>query len=120
MFEGDGHIKDFPGNYTDYRNFMAEQARMQRDQKAPKAATPVREQKPHTERPAKLSFKEQREFEALSAEIDTLTEEKRTLESQFASGEELSDVAAMSARYDEISSILDEKELRWLELSERT
>ncbi len=120
VFEGDGHIKDFPGNYTDYRNFMAEQARMQRDQKAPKAATPVREQKPHTERPAKLSFKEQREFEALSAEIDTLTEEKRTLESQFASGEELSDVAAMSARYDEISSILDEKELRWLELSERT
>ena len=62
--------------------------------------------------------KERKEFEALTVEIDELTAEKSALEARFNSGETLTDVAAMSARYDEISRILDDKEMRWLELSE--
>ncbi len=66
-----------------------------------------------------MSFKEQKEFELLSKEIDSLNEEKSRLDAIFASGDTIDDVAAMAQRYEEIKSLLDEKEMRWLELSEK-
>ena len=66
-----------------------------------------------------MTYRERQEFEALTAEIDSLTAEKKALEERFNSGETLTDAAALSARYNEVSELLDEKELRWLELSEK-
>lgn len=116
VFQGNGQIKDFPGNYTEYRQWVAEN---QQSVKKSETDKPKAVEKPRQERKAKMSFKERKEFEALTDEIDTLTKEKNELDRLFASGETLTDVAAMSRRYDEISSLLDEKEMRWLELSEK-
>lgn len=66
-----------------------------------------------------MSFKERCEFNALTEEIDALSKEKNELDALFASGQTLTDVASLSARYNEISTQLDEKEMRWLELSEK-
>lgn len=66
-----------------------------------------------------MTFKERKEFEALSADIESLNAEKDALEAKFNSGEQLDDVAALSARYEEVKDLLDEKEMRWLELSEK-
>ncbi len=119
VLEGDGVIRDFPGSYTDYRNYKRERdARLAAEAKSATRHQKAQSRRPETERPRKLTFKERKEFEALSTEIDELTAEKSALEARFNSGETLTDVAAMSARYDEISRILDEKEMRWLELSE--
>lgn len=118
VMEGNGVIKDFPGNYTDYRNYIREQQKIAQQNEAPKqaASTPRREPQ---QRPQKLTFKERKEFETLTAEIDVLTAEKTELESLFNSGAEITDVAAKAARYSELKGILDEKEMRWLELSEK-
>ncbi len=116
VLEGDGHIKDFPGNYSEYRTWAAEKAKA--EEKKPKAQE-EKTGKPRAERQEKLSFKERRELEALTEEIDSLSQERKELDTLFASGEEIADIAAKSKRYDELCSLLDEKELRWLELSER-
>lgn len=114
VFEGDGVIKDFPGGYTDYREWLSQQ---------PKATSAESEQKPAAaprvkERARKLTYKEQRELEALTEEIDTLTAEKNELEALFNSGAVVDNIVEKSARYEEIKELLDEKEMRWLELSE--
>lgn len=67
-----------------------------------------------------MSFKERREFEALTAEIEALTAERTSLETLFNSGEVVADVATAAARYEEVKNLLDEKEMRWLELSEKS
>ncbi|MDE6100432.1 MAG: ABC transporter ATP-binding protein, partial [Paramuribaculum sp.] len=74
--------------------------------------------KQKTERKRRLSFKERRELESLTDEIDRLTEEKNEIETLFASGNPIDNADAVSKRYNELSGMLDEKELRWLELSE--
>ena len=66
-----------------------------------------------------MTFKERKEFEALDSEITQLTAEKEALDDLFNSGEVIADVAAKSSRYDEVCRLLDEKEMRWLELSEK-
>ena len=65
----------------------------------------------------RLSYKEQRELEQLNADLEELNKEKDELDALFASGETLDDVAAKAARYQEVKDLIDEKELRWLELS---
>lgn len=67
----------------------------------------------------KLTFKERRELEALTAELEQLNAEKKSLDDLFASGQEIPDIAAKSNRYTELTAIIDEKEMRWLELSEK-
>ena len=116
VFEGNGKIKDYHSNYTDYR---LQKSRQQRD-----AALQQRQEKPKYERPKsdkrKATYKEQKEYEALTAEIEALTAEKSTLEQRLADGA-ISDVAelnAASTRIGELMALLDEKELRWLELDE--
>ena len=115
VFEGDGKIKDFPGGYSDYREWTAMQAQQSTatDTKASSTSTAEKE----VNRKRKLSFKEQREFDSLMDEIEKLTAEKEELEAAFNSGE-VDDIVAKSARYEEGKSLLDEKEMRWLELSE--
>lgn len=116
VLEGEGRIKDFPGSYTDYRRWQRETAAAEAAARPIQAAAP---DKPRKEsRPQKMSFKERKEFEALTEEIDKLTTEKAELDAIFNSGQMLTDVASLSARYDEITHLLDEKEMRWLELSE--
>lgn len=115
VMEGNGIIKDFPGNYTDYRNYLKEQAKVVQAEKP----LPCQPQRNASIRPPKLTFKERKELEALSAEIDELTKEKSELESVFNSGVAIIDIAEKAKRYSELKEILDEKEMRWLELSEK-
>jgi ATP-binding cassette subfamily F protein uup len=129
VFEGDGKIKDFPGNYTEYREWRDNrdrEERLAREQEAAKAQAnqPAGESgaklsRGGLERAPKLTFKERKELEQLTEEIDQLTKEKQELEQLFNSGEAISDIDAKSRRYTELSTILDEKEFRWLELSEK-
>ena len=88
-------------------------------QTAEKTGAPEKSARPQRERKPKLSFKERRELESLEAELEALNREKSDLETLFASGEQVDDIAGKSARFSELSAIIDEKELRWLELSEK-
>ena len=132
VFEGDGKVKDFPGNYTEYRAWRDERDRKEKESKEKEDAAKVtaassastdgqgsRLSRGGLERAPKLTFKERKELEALTAEIDALTNEKQALEQLFNSGEAIPDIAEKSKRYTEVSSLLDEKEMRWLELSEK-
>ena len=131
VFEGDGKVKDFPGNYTEYRAWRDARDREEKlareKEEAAKAKriaassdqTPAKVSRGGLEKAPKLTFKERKEFETLSAEIDALTDEKQELERLFNSGEPLPDIDLKSRRYTELSELLDEKEMRWLELSEK-
>ncbi len=116
VMEGGGVVKDFPGNYSEYRAFVAQQAREKEAPKKAEAAKPRRQ-----ERPERMTFKERREFEALGNEIAALEEEKEALEAFFNSGESAApeEFEAKSRRYNEVKGLIDEKELRWLELLEK-
>ena len=116
VMEGEGVIRDFPGTYTEYREYCKQRQAAETQQA--RAAEERTTAKPRTERARKMSFKEKKEFETLTEEIDRLTAEKSALDALFASGETIDDAAAKAARYSELTDILDEKELRWLELSE--
>lgn len=119
VMEGNGVIKDFPGNYTDYRDYLKEQKAAQAKEEQRQSSSDTQPQ--HREsapRARRLTFKERKEFEALTVEIDALTAEKDALEALFNSGEALDDVASKASRYSEVKDLLDEKEMRWLELSE--
>ncbi len=118
VMEGNGVIKDFPGNYTDYRNYLKEQKAAKAQEATAKTAPAAAKREPAVQRQRRLTFKERKELEALTEEIDRLTEEESALEALFNSGENIGDIAQKAARYSEIKDILDEKELRWLELSE--
>lgn len=116
VMEGNGVIRDFPGNYSDYRAFLDAQPTEPKPAVAEKKDTRVR-----ADRPQRMTFKERREFEALESEIAALNDEKAALEAFFASGENVSgdEFDRRSQRYSEIGPLLDEKEMRWLELSEK-
>ena len=126
VFHGDGNVQDFPGNYTQYREYAKQTA----------TANPVTEQKntkiagqntgnkknntsENTTRPRRLSFKEKRELEELEQKLPVLEREKATLEAQLSGGlTSPDDIANASTRYREVQSELDDAEMRWLELSE--
>lgn len=119
VFEGNGVIKDFPGNYSDYRYWKIEHdkqiAEQQRNDKAQNEPA-SRQQNRNNNR---MTFKERKEFESLSAELDDLNKEKSALEELFNSGAIIDDMAVKAKRYNELKEIIDEKEFRWLELSEK-
>lgn len=112
VFTGDGIVKDFPGNYSDFRRFLSETA--ENKEEKPKKAATDRVQAP---KPRKLSFKEKKRMEELETLIDRLTTEKSELEAAFSSGI-ADDITAASKRYEEVKTLLDDYELEWLELSE--
>ena len=120
VFEGDGVIRDFPGNYSDYREAKDEEERTEnaRQKEAAKQKEKAAQQ-PRPRATNKMTFKERKEFEALESEIAQLSAEKASLDALFNGGEVIDDVAGKSSRYEEIGRLLDEKEMRWLELSEK-
>lgn len=118
VFEGEGRVSDFPGNYSDYRARLRDTVREEKQQAAATATAADTKPRRNTERKRRMTFKEQREFEALTESIDRLTAEKKAIDERFASGEVIDDAAALSARYAELTDLLDEQEMRWLELSE--
>lgn len=117
VMEGNGVVKDFPGNYSDYRAYLDSLPKEQPVKPQSTAEKPRRQ----AERPARMSFKERKEFEAITAEIEALNAEKAALEEFFASGRSCpaDEFNGKSQRYAAIGDIIDEKELRWLELSEK-
>lgn len=120
VFMGDGVIKDFPGNYSEYRAWKEahekEEATVQKQKAESKPAKPRNNNRDNSQ---KLTFKEKREFEELTESIDRLTKEKEELFNLFNSGEQIDDVATKASRFEEVKDLLDEMELRWLELSEK-
>ena len=118
VFEGNGVIRDFPGNYSDYREVKQEEQR-QENARRKEAEKPKTAPQPRQRNVNKMTFMERKEFEALGTEIEQLTAEKNSLDALFNSGEVINDIAEKSARYDEVRQLLDEKEMRWLELSEK-
>lgn len=121
VFQGQGVIKDFPGNYSEYRAWK--EAHDKRDASAAKVgAAQADAKKRHIVARSsanKLTFKEKREFEQLTTELEQLTAEKKQLDALFASGEQIDGIEEKSRRYTELKDLIDEKELRWLELSEK-
>lgn len=122
VFRGQADIKDFPGNYTQYREWKDYQDQLEKEQEAAKQAKAVPEpEKPRRqEQPKKkLTFKEKKEFEALDAEIPQLEAEKAEIEAALSSGTLSTDeLLAKSDRITKLIEEIDEKTLRWLELSE--
>ena len=122
VFCGDGVVKDFIGGYSEYRSFMkdyeaAQKSAAEEQKKAAAArAVPAAEPKPARRR---LSWKEQRELEQLEKDMEALNAEKDSIEALLSSGNaSVDEITAASARFGEVKDLLDEKELRWLELSE--
>ena len=114
VFEGDGVIRDFPGNYTQYR---LEQAKPETKAAAKQEAAKAAESVPAAKR--QLSFKEKREFETLEKELKDLAKEKEQITAKLnSSNVAFDEVQQLANRIGEITKLLDEKELRWLELSE--
>ncbi|MBO7608989.1 MAG: ABC-F family ATP-binding cassette domain-containing protein [Muribaculaceae bacterium] len=119
VFLGKGVIKDFPGNYSEYRAWKEAHQRVaapkvaDNDKSATKQQYRIRDTRP------KLTFKEKRELELLSAEIKQMETEKSKLEALFSSGDTIDDAQTHAQRYEQIKERLDELELRWLELSEK-
>ncbi len=116
VFCGDGVVKDFIGNYTEYRTFIKDYEAQQKVAQKPDKPVVERVKSPAKR---KLTWKEQQELKALDEEIPRLEAEKADLEAKLSSGT-LSPVQLQEAstRYGELQSLLDEKEMRWLELSE--
>ena len=121
VFEGNGVIKDFPGNYSQYRLWKAEQEEMQ-VASGQSATRQTGNRQPQTaDAKKRLSYKDKREFELLEKEIADLNNEKEMINRKFHDGSlSFEDLQKLSQRIGEISSLLDIKELRWLELSEMT
>jgi len=119
VFEGNGKIRDFPGNYTLYRESMLEQEKQQKQELEAAKPKPVTE-KPKQQSSPKLTFREKREIEQLETEIEQLEKEKKILLAAMNSGELGNDeLLQKSQRFTGLSEELEEKEMRWLELNEK-
>ena len=120
VFMGDGVIKDFPGNYSEYRAWKeVHEKEGVTAQKQKAESKPSKPRNNNRDNSQKLTFKEKREFEELTESIERLTKEKEELFNLFNSGEQIDDVATKASRFEEVKDLLDEMELRWLELSEK-
>lgn len=116
VFEGNGVIKDFPGNYSDYREWK----NLQKEEKAVKKEERPKERENKRDYSAKMSYKERKEFEALTVDIEKLEDEKRSIEEALSAGTlGVEELTQKSQRISEIIAELEDKEMRWLELSEK-
>lgn len=124
VFKGEGEVKDFPGNYTQYRDFQKMKSKEETQQ------TPIRKSNAteettkkdyHNNTKRKMSFKEKREYEQLTERINQLEEEKNNIEGLLCSGTlSIEELTEKSKRLPLLKEELDELEFRWLELSELT
>ncbi len=123
VFKGNAALKDFPGNYTDYREWKEVQEQKEKEEQAAERAKQEKKQnewRTNTESSRRrLSFKEKRELEQLETEIAELEAEKATIEANLCSGTlSVDELTTQSKRLPEVNDLLDEKTMRWLELSE--
>lgn len=123
VFRGNADLKDFPGNYTQYRDWKEVQDQLEKEAEAarqPKqTSAPEKNNRPQPEQKKKLTFKERKEFEALEVEIPQLETEKVELETAMSSGTLSNDeLMVKSERIAKVIEEIDEKTMRWLELSE--
>ena len=117
VFEGDGVIRDFPGNYTQYRQWQQLQPKGGTTQATANAAAPKKDY--HNDTRRRMSFKEKMEFERLTKEIEQLEAEQKQIEDALCSGTlSIDELTEKSKRLPVLKDELDEKSLRWLELSE--
>ncbi len=116
VFCGDGIVKDFIGNYTEYRSFIKD---YQSEQKAKSKPTPTVNNNIKPERPRKLSYKEKREMEELENELAEIEKKIKVLEGKLNGGTtDFAELQKASQEYQELKKVQDIKETRWLELSE--
>ena len=123
VFKGEGEIQDFPGNYTQYREWCRLQPKTEGEGAEKKATKPtVKEQPSATQKKEgkrKMTYKEKREYEQLTKELEQLKNEQKTLEEALCSGQlSVEELTEKSKRLPEIKDEIDEKEMRWLELAE--
>ena len=123
VFKGEGEIQDFPGNYTQYREWCRLQPKTEGEGAEKKATKPtVKEQPSATQKKEgkrKMTYKEKREYEQLIKELEQLENEQKTLEEALCSGQlSVEELTEKSKRLPEIKDEIDEKEMRWLELAE--
>jgi ATP-binding cassette subfamily F protein uup len=124
-FEGNAVIRDFPGNYTQYREAVAKGLLESRSEQIMKPVPEAAEKKQPEQKPAvntdlkKLSFKEKFELEQLEKDMPALQEEKKKLEQKLGTTPDYAELQKSADRISAIINELDEKEMRWLELSER-
>ncbi|NJM94882.1 MAG: ABC-F family ATP-binding cassette domain-containing protein [Cytophagales bacterium] len=119
VFEGQGQVRHFPGNYTDYRQWSRQQQKQVPAAEVRSSTPPSAEVIKKTEKKPKMTFKEKQELDRVSSDIQALEEEKKQLEKLLANAQGSSDdFMNWGKKLDEINKLLDEKEIRWLELSE--
>lgn len=120
VFKGEGKVDDFPGNYTQYRDWS--ELKEKEEEETKKANTPKTETKANTwrgEQKKRLTFKEKQEMAALEVSIEALEEEKKEIEEALCSGTlSVDELTEKSKRLPQLQDELDEKSMRWLELSE--
>lgn len=123
VFKGNAEVKDFPGNYTDYRQWQQLKDEEEQEALMLKKKESVKIEKPKREKTitkVKLTYNEKREYEQLSKDIESLETEKKSLEAELATGSlSNEDLIEKSQRFQVISDSLDKSEMRWLELDEK-
>ena len=123
VFKGEGEIQDFPGNYTQYREWCRLQPKTEGEGAEKKATKPTAKEQPSAtqkkEGKRKMTYKEKREYEQLTKELEQLENEQKTLEEALCSGQlSVEELTEKSKRLPEIKDEIDEKGMRWLELAE--
>lgn len=123
VFKCEGEIQDFPGNYTQYREWCRLQPKTEGEGAEKKATKPTAKEQPSVtqkkEGKRKMTYKEKREYEQLTKELEQLENEQKTLEEALCSGQlSVEELTEKSKRLPEIKDEIDEKEMRWLELAE--
>lgn len=120
VFHGNAQIQDFPGNYTQYREWKAVEDRKVTGTKSSTPGAETSSQRKRSEEKKKLSFKEKQEFESLEQKIEQMEAEKEYLTNELSSGNlPTEELMSKSNRLSELMNLIDEKTMRWLELSER-
>lgn len=118
VFEGEGKVKGFMGNYSQYHEWLVEKSKEEHKIQAAAKVDTRGNRLSATERSRKRSFKEQKEYEQLAIDIDNLENEKKELTSRLENQTDYQEIDKIGKRLNEINDLLDEKELRWLELDE--
>ena len=117
VFEGDGKVKGFMGNYSQYHEYLENKTREERREIAAQKQE-TRAEKPASERKKKRTYKEQQEYEQLAKDIEALETEKKELTSKLEQQLDYQELEKIGNRISEITDLIDEKEMRWLELDE--
>ncbi|MCR5312933.1 MAG: ABC-F family ATP-binding cassette domain-containing protein [Bacteroidaceae bacterium] len=120
VFNGNGDVQDFPGNYSQYREWKTEKEKAEKEKtEAVKPAETTAVNNRNANRTRKLTYKEKKEFEQLEKDLESLNKEKEDIEAALCGGTtSVEEITKLSKRLPELNNEIDEKEMRWLELSE--